>query len=1493
MVKKPGIDYTVAHKGKIYFQVYNASGVTMDTVASSNYKDTRTHKTHEEILLKFVVDPTWANRVLFPAGSPPGFSHMGLMLDDAAGRRVFSGISRFPSLFHSGAAPYSTRFTLIGSQDLDEAVGSDAFIAFVLLEVCSHLHSFKYSKKNNVNRCTDFTETYFETARYHCEPGSIPVVPLPDFRMWKSCRTMPLVGGFSRESPVSPALSFRRFSVLTSITFMDSQDLTVKGNGVWKKYTDPVSELVGAARPRSEARSNGAIRATLTRMLSVSSLLRARRAVFPSTLCCAIQIFAQICSLTYFTLHDYAHDGRFVRICVHLSRNRGRRQVQLGTNPSTGKHRCPGAPDTSSSAGETSAAVSGDRSDREALAGVNPRGRDRAPAPRPSSSPFLRSRGRCSYPPCQVMPLIISPPTTPPSLQFPRPPRPAILLSEILVWRTSCSNIRYVDLQLERRDAVAQVWTTSRLSNSLIVTFIQLSVERIHTNTGLLWAVHGKMSTFESPAQDLLVYTFRGICTFEQNFGAFSRTPQAFEKSRQILKVFGLLVFLSRILKIRYAPRRSNQGTSSPASMLAMQVDFYRSNVQDMCDPGSSALRYHNVLALRTVASTFDDFYEGRGGRAVSLLASDQGEQGSVPSRVTGFLHVGIVPDDAVGLRVFLRISRSPCPFIPEQLHTPSVTLVGSQDLVGKSRPNLFNHSQFYRSVPVSALRMIALRGASNCSCWSLRHQVFFREKISGPVVLQNTFPSPIVSRLAHAAFTQHYRLFTEKLSPLKALLKIPNRKFRWFEMNFISISSPALNSNGGTVFCVDLRPDLGSSFESRWCNRALFTIMKRRGVPRLNPEPRRRAGRHCKDVNISQDVAFLPLGGRNDNIAAWTGQPAPDVSNYQTWYGIWPYKAGNAMTGATRIPATMADLAQSFTESAVSLLASHQGDPGTIPCRAIPDSRMWESCRTRPSVGRYSQGSPASPGPSFLRCSMLISITLIGSQDLDLKTGYDGYSNIVPLTLSVVRCPQYLIPSTLASHQDEAGSIPGRVIPDSCKWESCRKMPFVGCFLGDLPLLPPYSSQSPSSALKTSILRAVRISSVTHTLWIVSSALTFVSRSFARIPDFSAVRIPCNVPRIGQKKAGERGGGEMYPPDSQMMMDMLRAAMLHAMLWSRAFLVVSQLGTVAYSRTVPTNEQFWRWNRFPSRTVVNSRTVPANELNHLQYQNCHSTARTRNFVPVKYCSTHGRRMFFYFAIFRREYVLNGAPGRKRRCNARMVIRSDAITPWLINMIEIYVVSLDRGLAATGGHFGLVRKFPGIVSRDPDPTLVQTELERRARGMTLPENVTVAILDDVTIPDDITILDDDFMLYQAALAFIILFFMLQYSTLTFAILHFTFYHSTLAPTILNSIIHALSVRLDIRDKQWQCAARGYVVHLDIHHPLHALSFCLGIRHLVLHFFMVYHSASASAILYLISLLGKMELESMAQDEWNRSEGFGFPTAILDYLNSSLHRLVEK
>ncbi|KAJ8868922.1 hypothetical protein PR048_030463 [Dryococelus australis] len=50
----------------------------------------------------------------------PRFSHPGIVLDDATGRRVSSGISRFRRpFFFSDAAPYSHHFTLIDSRDID------------------------------------------------------------------------------------------------------------------------------------------------------------------------------------------------------------------------------------------------------------------------------------------------------------------------------------------------------------------------------------------------------------------------------------------------------------------------------------------------------------------------------------------------------------------------------------------------------------------------------------------------------------------------------------------------------------------------------------------------------------------------------------------------------------------------------------------------------------------------------------------------------------------------------------------------------------------------------------------------------------------------------------------------------------------------------------------------------------------------------------------------------------------------------------------------------------------------------------------------------------------------------------------------------------------------------------------------------------------------------------------------------------------------------
>ncbi|KAJ8869722.1 hypothetical protein PR048_028717 [Dryococelus australis] len=64
-----------------------------------------------------------------------------------------------------------------------------------------------------------------ENPKTASDPGSTPGRVTPSFRMWESCRTMPLVGRFSRGYPVSPALSFWRCYILIPITLIGTQDL--------------------------------------------------------------------------------------------------------------------------------------------------------------------------------------------------------------------------------------------------------------------------------------------------------------------------------------------------------------------------------------------------------------------------------------------------------------------------------------------------------------------------------------------------------------------------------------------------------------------------------------------------------------------------------------------------------------------------------------------------------------------------------------------------------------------------------------------------------------------------------------------------------------------------------------------------------------------------------------------------------------------------------------------------------------------------------------------------------------------------------------------------------------------------------------------------------------------------------------------------------------------------------------------------------------------
>ncbi|KAJ8869495.1 hypothetical protein PR048_028486 [Dryococelus australis] len=78
--------------------------------------------------------------------------------------------------------------------------------------------------------------------------------------------------------------------------------------------------------------------------------------------------------------------------------------------------------------------------------------------------------------------------------------------------------------------------------------------------------------------------------------------------------------------------------------------------------------------------------------RGEYTLASHQGEPGSIPGRVTGPSQMGIMPDDAVGRGSSRGSPVSPLPFITVPLIVTSITLMGSQYLAVKSRPDLCTH---------------------------------------------------------------------------------------------------------------------------------------------------------------------------------------------------------------------------------------------------------------------------------------------------------------------------------------------------------------------------------------------------------------------------------------------------------------------------------------------------------------------------------------------------------------------------------------------------------------------------------------------------------------------------------------------------------------------------------------------------------------------------------------------------------------------------------
>ncbi|KAJ8872687.1 hypothetical protein PR048_026300 [Dryococelus australis] len=207
------------------------------------------------------------NRVRFPAGSLPDFRVWESCRTVSLVGVLFSEISRFPrpcipALLHTHLAS-----PLVSSRDLDVKERPKHLQSNLahspLVTACMTKRSEQVTKIHNgnqsrciksihtrggarrvgwaariglsstqpvivkgrgqlldlVRRCPTSGRTYaastimYRQSRRVLSPAGSP----PYFRMWESCLTIPLVGGFSRGSPVLPALTFRLCSTLTSL----------------------------------------------------------------------------------------------------------------------------------------------------------------------------------------------------------------------------------------------------------------------------------------------------------------------------------------------------------------------------------------------------------------------------------------------------------------------------------------------------------------------------------------------------------------------------------------------------------------------------------------------------------------------------------------------------------------------------------------------------------------------------------------------------------------------------------------------------------------------------------------------------------------------------------------------------------------------------------------------------------------------------------------------------------------------------------------------------------------------------------------------------------------------------------------------------------------------------------------------------------------------------------------------------------------------------
>ncbi|KAJ8874899.1 hypothetical protein PR048_022789 [Dryococelus australis] len=494
-------------------------------------------------------------------------------------------------------------------------------------------------------------------ASHQGEPGSLhgrvtPVI----FENGKLYRIMSLVCGFSRRSPVSPALSFRCCSTLTSITLVDSQDLAVKRrpNLFTRSLERNVASAYSIVSLRDYTWTIGKLLPPPPNLFFTTFQLLVDRDVLARTSSLLLKFTSA--SVSLLTRWNYTEVVRSNAV-TGWKRNGRRRFVMRSTR------RYP-AVDLKTLSPEAKQSLAGflntwePHSDPELAVG----GR--------SKSETLSALSHCVCGSGQV------PETSLKAKQWNAPPPPP---------GANCLG-------------VGSGPSDGNTSTTNFPAFWLSAPGNCHD--GVVRRPGGYLPQRRTPTlyNTLHKQHYTETITTQTQISNTRRTPHGNDNNRRPLSVFGedggLLdrgVKLEQRRSVHDDKRILDEPTSS-------------------CNASCSQYVIHQAILhlsyLVILGATVTERLARSPPTNVNRVQS--------PAGSPGLSQVGIVPDDAVGRRVFSGISRFPAPSFRRRSIIISITLIGSQDLTIQSPPNLFislhfNTGSGLRQAPSSRCRESAV----------------------------------------------------------------------------------------------------------------------------------------------------------------------------------------------------------------------------------------------------------------------------------------------------------------------------------------------------------------------------------------------------------------------------------------------------------------------------------------------------------------------------------------------------------------------------------------------------------------------------------------------------------------------------------------------------------------------------------------------------------------------------------------------------------------